>query len=85
MSEADLAKLLDEAPEAEEKWRDLLASQLVWRVGRLDDGPLTVRLGFATSAALFANLPKLRGATDQEVEAALRTGELRVEWVGQGP
>lgn len=63
-----------------------LASQLVWRVGRLgDDGPLTVRVGFATGAATFADLPRLRNVTDAEVEAALQQGAIRVEWVGNRP
>ncbi len=63
-----------------------LASQLVWRVGRLgDDGPLTVRVGFATGAANFADLPRLKNVTDAEVEAALREGAIRVEWVGNRP
>lgn len=63
-----------------------LASQLVWRVGRLgDDGPLTVRVGFATSAATFAELPRLKNVTDAEVEAAIQAGTIRVEWVGNRP
>ncbi len=60
-----------------------LASQLVWRVGRHgDEGPVTVRVGFATSAALFAELPRLKNASDAELEEAAQTGALRVEWVG---
>lgn len=62
-----------------------LASQLVWRIGRSDDGPVTVRLGFAGSAALFADLPRLKNATDAEVEEAALEGTLRVEWVGARP
>lgn len=63
-----------------------LASQLLWRMGRLgDDGPVTVRVGFATSAPLFAELPRLKNATDAEVEEAARAGALRVEWVGARP
>jgi len=63
-----------------------LAAQLVWRVGRLgDDGPLTVRVGFATGATTFAELPRLKNVTDAEVEAALREGTVRVEWVGNRP
>lgn len=65
---------------------DALASQLLWRVGRAsDDGPVTVRVGFATSAALFADLPKLRNASDAEIELAVQDGTLRVEWVGYRP
>jgi len=65
---------------------DALASQLLWRVGRSgDDGPVTVRVGFAGSAALFAELPRLKSATDAELEAAAKEGSLRVEWVGGRP
>ena len=60
-----------------------LASQLLWRVGRAsDDAPVTVRVGFATDAALFAELPRLRSASDAEIEGAVADGTLRVEWVG---
>lgn len=63
-----------------------LASQLVWRIGLSgDDGPVTVRLGFAGSAARFAELPRLKNATDAEVEEAALAGTLRVEWVGARP
>jgi hypothetical protein len=62
---------------------DALASSLLWRIGRAyDDGPVTVRVGFASAAPLFAALPRLRPASDLEVEAALRAGDLSVEWVG---
>jgi hypothetical protein len=63
-----------------------LAGALLWRVGRtVDDGPVTVRVGFATSAPLFAELPRLRSATDGEVEEALSAGAVEVEWVGPRP
>lgn len=62
---------------------EALASQLVWRVGRVsDDAPVTVRVGFAGTASLFADLPRLRSATDAEIEEAVAQGNLRVEWVG---
>lgn len=65
---------------------DALASQLLWRVGRVaDDGPVTVRVGFATSAPLFADLPKLRSASDADIEQSVEDGTLRVEWVGYRP
>ena len=65
---------------------DALASQLVWRIGRTsDDAPVTIRVGFATSAHLFAELPRLRSASDAELEEAVQSGELRVEWVGLKP
>lgn len=81
-----LGKLVEDVVSArslDPKQAEGLASQLVWRVGRLsDDDPVTVRVGFATSARLFADLPKLKNASDQEVEAAIKEGDLRVEWVG---
>jgi hypothetical protein len=67
------------APEALED----LAGALLWRIGRAaDDGPVTVRVGFATSASLFAELPRLRNATEEELAGAIEADELRVEWVG---
>ena len=60
-----------------------LAGSLLWRIGRLsDDAPVTVRVGFATSAAAFGELPRLRNATDEELVHAIEEGQLRVEWVG---
>ena len=62
---------------------DDLAGSLLWRIGRLaDDDPVTVRVGFATSAAAFGELPRLRNATDEELWAAVESGAVRVEWVG---
>jgi len=62
---------------------DDLAGSLLWRIGRLaDDGPVTVRVGFATSAAAFGELPRLRNATDEELVFAVESDELRVEWIG---
>lgn len=62
---------------------DELAGSLLWRVGRgSDEEPVTVRVGFATAAAAFAELPRLRNATDEELREAVERGELRVEWVG---
>jgi hypothetical protein len=63
-----------------------LAGQLVWRIGRVsDDGPVTVRVALASSAALFQELPRLRTASDNEIEAAVDDNSLRVEWVGVRP
>lgn len=62
---------------------DDLAGQLLWRIGRIsDDGPVTVRVGLASSAGLFQELPRLRTASDNEIEAAVNDRSLRVEWVG---
>ncbi len=65
---------------------EALAPLLVWRIGRTtDDGPVTVRVGLASAAALFAELPRLKTVTDAELEAAANEGDLRVEWVGHAP
>ncbi|HEX7004534.1 MAG TPA: DUF3248 domain-containing protein [Trueperaceae bacterium] len=87
MSEADIKRALTQALSEQgvsAENIETLASQLLWRVGRVsDDSPVTVRVGFASGAALFADLPRLRSATDAEIEAAVEEGTLRVEWVGQ--
>ncbi len=60
-----------------------LASSLVWRIGRLsDESPVTVRVGSTQGLQQFSELPRLRNASDQEIEEALSDGSLRVEWVG---
>lgn len=62
---------------------DALAGQLVWRIGRTSEaGPVTVRIGLASSTPHFAELPKLRSASDAELEEALANDTVRVEWVG---
>ncbi len=89
MTEADLQVQLEETLSAQglsHEQLQTLASQLVWRIGRSgDDGPVTVRVGFAKSAAFFAELPRLKNATDAELEEAAKGGALRVEWVGARP
>lgn len=70
-----------EAPDPE--MLDTLAAQLIWRIGRTaDDAPLTVRVGLVGSTPAFAEMPRLRNASDAEIQEALEAGELRVEWVG---
>lgn len=62
---------------------DTLASQLVWRIGRAsDDAPVTVRVGLASSAVAFRDLPRLRTASDAELRDAIDAGQVRVEWIG---
>jgi hypothetical protein len=61
---------------------DDLATSLLWRIGRLEEGPVTVGVGFATSVPVFADLPRMRSVTDDELVAAIDDGSLRVEWVG---
>ena len=63
-----------------------LAGHLVWRVGRVtEDGPVTVRVGLASSVPLFNDLPRLRNASESEISAAMEEGDVRVEWVGNLP
>jgi hypothetical protein len=73
----------DAAPAVDPARLDALAGQLVWRIGRAsDDAPLTVRVGLASSASAFAELPRLRNASEAELREALEQGDVRVEWVG---
>jgi hypothetical protein len=72
----------DAAPGVTADQLDALAANLVWRVGRTsDDAPVTVRVGLPSAAHAFADLPKLRNATDAELADALASGDVRVEWV----
>lgn len=71
---------------AGDKALEELASHLLWRIGRTsDEGPVTVRVGLATSAQLFQQLPRLRSASDAEIEAAIESHSVKVEWVGPKP
>ena len=80
------AGVANDAPDLPVGLLDELASNLLWRIGRVsDDGPVTVRVGLASSADLFQILPRLRGASDSEVEAAINESTLEVEWVGARP
>jgi len=73
----------DEHPVMGDAQVDALAGSLLWRIGRAyEDGPVTVRVGLASAAPLFADLPRLRAATEQEVETAIHDGDVQVEWVG---
>jgi hypothetical protein len=70
-------------PVVDEGALEQLGAALLWRVGRtMDDGPVTVRVGFATAAPLFGELPRLRSASDDEIAQAVEEGTVRVEWVG---
>ncbi|MDZ7707651.1 MAG: DUF3248 domain-containing protein [Trueperaceae bacterium] len=84
-SRTDPQGTLDDVPEAgvDPALLDSLAGQLVWRIGRAaEDAPVTVRVGLASAASAFAELPRLRNATDAELRDAIDAGEVRVEWVG---
>ena len=81
----ELEQLLSESGLSEESL-DALAGSLVWRIGRLtEDAPITVRVGLASSVPLFNDLPRLRNASESEIEAAIQEDEVRVEWVGRAP
>jgi hypothetical protein len=67
---------------ASEAIDDLAVLALVAHRPLSDDAPVTVRVGFATSAAAFGELPRLRNATDDELCPRDRERQLRVEWVG---
>lgn len=86
MTEGELhnrVKTALEALEVGEEPLDGLAGSLLWRIGRIsDDGPVTIRVGFASSAPHFADLPRLRNASDAEIAAAVEEDAIRVEWVG---
>jgi len=89
MSEAQvqqrISEVLSESGVSAEQVGDL-ASQLLWRIGRVsDEGPVTVRVGLASSATLFQDLPRLRTASDSEIAAAVEENAVRVEWVGPRP
>jgi|GEM_PF-122233 len=84
-TDAESTDALDAAAEAaiDPALLDGLAGQLVWRIGRAaEDAPVTVRVGLASAAPAFAELPRLRNATDAELRDAVDAGDVRVEWVG---
>ena len=63
-----------------------LGGSLLWRIGRLsDDGPVTVRVGLASDANMFSELPRMRNSSEAEILEAIEAKDFRVEWVGQIP
>lgn len=59
-----------------------LGTHLVWRIGKTESGEaLVVRLGLAHATANFASLPRLHNASDEDIEALVKAGQVRVEWV----
>ncbi|HWG85114.1 MAG TPA: DUF3248 domain-containing protein [Deinococcales bacterium] len=59
-----------------------LGNQLVWKIGKEEGSErVIVRVGYASATRSFADLPRLRGATDAEVADAARKSELIVEWI----
>ncbi len=86
MTETEIKELVKQAADKQGLSNDVLeglSSQLLWRMGQSPDKQsLVIRVGLASSATLFADLPKLRAASDLDVEVALTTGNFRVEWIG---
>jgi Protein of unknown function (DUF3248) len=61
---------------------EALGGQLVWRIGKDDlSDTVVVRLGFASSTPRFAHLPRLRSASDSELQAAVEEDRVVIEWV----
>jgi predicted acyl esterase len=61
---------------------ETLGNQLVWKIGKDEISErIIVRVGYANATQSFRDLPKLRGATDPEIAAAAKDGELTVEWI----
>lgn len=59
-----------------------LGGHLVWRVGKHEAGDdIVVRLGYASATPHFAHLPRLRTASDAELQDALASGRIVIEWV----
>jgi hypothetical protein len=59
-----------------------LGNYLVWRIGKAEDEEiLVVRMGFASTAPDFGQLPKLRSVSDEEIEQFKTNEQIRVEWV----
>ena len=87
MSEEMLNGLVAEALEdsgLSESHLTNLAGSLLWRIGRLsDDGPVTVRVGLASDANMFSELPRMRNSSEAEILEAIEAKDFRVEWVGQ--
>ena len=59
-----------------------LASHLVWKMGRDEEtDEVVVRVGFASSTASFALRGRLRAVSDEELQEALSSQHVRVQWM----
>jgi len=59
-----------------------LASHLVWKMGRDEDtDEVVVRVGFASSTPSFAAKGRLRAVSDEELQEALSSQHVRVQWM----
>ncbi|ADV68649.1 DUF3248 domain-containing protein [Deinococcus maricopensis] len=61
---------------------ETLGGHLVWRIGKDEASEdVIVRVGYASATPRFAFLPRLRAASDAEVQDALARGAVVIEWV----
>ncbi|WP_420595068.1 DUF3248 domain-containing protein [Deinococcus sp.] len=61
---------------------EALGGQLVWRIGKDDtNDEVVVRLGYASATPRFAHLPRLRSASDDDLQDALSRNAVVIEWV----
>ena len=59
-----------------------LASHLVWKMGRDEEtDELVVRVGFASSTPSFAVKGRLKAVSDEELQEALTSQHVRVQWM----
>jgi len=59
-----------------------LASHLVWKMGRDEEtDEVVVRVGFASSTPSFAARGRLKAVSDEELQEALSTQHVRVQWM----
>ena len=59
-----------------------LASHLVWKMGRDEEtDEVVVRVGFASSTPSFAAKGRLRAVSDDELQEALSSQHVRVQWM----
>ncbi|WP_293914847.1 DUF3248 domain-containing protein [Deinococcus sp.] len=75
-----MASMSAPTPNAEQL--ELLGGQLVWRIGKDDSSDeVVVRLGYASATPRFAHLPRLRSASDDDLQEALAKNAVVIEWV----
>ncbi len=59
-----------------------LASHLVWKMGRDEEtDEVVVRVGFASSTPSFAARGRLRAVSDEELQEALSSEHVRIQWM----
>lgn len=61
---------------------EALGGQLVWRIGKDEvSEQVVVRLGYASATPRFSFLPRLRSASDSELQEAVAEKRVVIEWV----